>query len=388
MKILYVNHKCGFFGGVESFVFKSVKSLTEAGWECWGLFEKQQEFESSFGKAFKDCVFANSGRLEESLDSLKNDGVKIAFVHKIFSPQLLEEVSKRFKTIVLFHDHDYYCLRKHKYFPVTRRNCHKPAGLYCLLCSGMIEKNPESPLKVSFLNVKRFCSMFRRLKRSSRFMVLSDYMRDNLSANGFDTSRITKLQPIIAPSKTPSSGKSEKFKILYIGQLIKGKGVDLLIKSLKYLSPGWECKIAGRGNDSENLKMLAASEGLADKVEFSGWCSSPEELYESCDVVAVPSRWQEPYGLVGVEAGAHRKPVVGFDVGGIGEWLKDNVNGFLVREGDVIGFACALEKLKDNTELRRKLGMEGRRIVKENYTPEKFESAMRKICLELAENAL
>ncbi|ARN55846.1 glycosyltransferase family 4 protein [Sedimentisphaera salicampi] len=382
MKILYVNHQCGFFGGVESFVFKSAQSLSAAGWECYGLFEKQHKFESSYQNAFKDAFFVNSGRLEESLDSLKTEGVKIAFVHKIFSPELLDELSRRFKTIVLFHDHDYYCLRKHKYFPIIRRNCHKPAGLYCLLCSGMIEKNFSSPLNFSFLDVRRFYSMFRRLKRSDRFLVLSDYMRDNLTVNGFDSSRIRKLRPIIQPAQTNSSSEGGNFKILYIGQLIKGKGVDLLIKALKYLSPGWECEIVGQGNDSENLKLLAESEGLNDKIDFLGWSSSPEELYKSCDVVAVPSRWQEPYGLVGVEAGAHEKPVVGFNVGGISEWLKDNTNGFLVPEGDVRKFAEAIEKLKEDKHLRGKLGMQGKRLVRENCSPENFEAAMRNICTE------
>jgi glycosyltransferase involved in cell wall biosynthesis len=67
------------------------------------------------------------------------------------------------------------------------------------------------------------------------------------------------------------------------------------------------------------------------KFEFVGWVESEqrEALWNDCHLLVLPSVWPEPFGLVGLEAGLRSVPTVAFAVGGITDWLQDDVNGYL-----------------------------------------------------------
>ncbi len=88
--------------------------------------------------------------------------------------------------------------------------------------------------------------------------------------------------------------------------------------------------IAGEGPERESLERLAAS--LDVPTTFAGWVDdrAKADLLSRAVVLAIPSLWPEPFGLVGLEAAAFGVPAVGFDVGGISTWLTNDVNGRLV----------------------------------------------------------
>src|SRR5262249_30401824 len=93
--------------------------------------------------------------------------------------------------------------------------------------------------------------------------------------------------------------------------------------------------IAGEGQSREALERRARHlESLrAGSIEVTGWGDAQgrsARLARTC-VLAVPSLWPEPFGLVGLEAGLHGVPAVAFDVGGVREWLENGVNGLLVK---------------------------------------------------------
>jgi glycosyltransferase involved in cell wall biosynthesis len=84
---------------------------------------------------------------------------------------------------------------------------------------------------------------------------------------------------------------------------------------------------AGSGPEESRWRMLVALLGLS--AEFHGWCPAGRlaELRRTCDLLAVPSLWPEPFGLVGVEAACDGLPAVGFAVGGIPDWLIPGESG-------------------------------------------------------------
>jgi glycosyltransferase involved in cell wall biosynthesis len=92
---------------------------------------------------------------------------------------------------------------------------------------------------------------------------------------------------------------------------------------------------------------------------MSGWIAREDRarVYGRAVLVAVPSLWPEPFGLVGLDAAALGRPAIAFDVGGIGEWLTDGVNGKLVEPAaGEEGLASALAALLGNPGERERMG--------------------------------
>jgi glycosyltransferase involved in cell wall biosynthesis len=83
--------------------------------------------------------------------------------------------------------------------------------------------------------------------------------------------------------------------------------------------------------------------------------------------------------MVGIEAMARGRPVVGFAVGGIPDWLEDGETGFLVPEADTGAMAAAIDRLLRNRELRAKLGDGAVRRVRERYQPQAYLQRLMQI---------
>ena len=366
-RILYVSATAGFFGGVERYIYDTARLLAENGFEVSGLFERADGKEPDvFLEVFRKSY---SPRDIEKFDGSEFD---IAFIHKVEDPELLRKIRRKFVTIVFMHDHDYYCLRRHKYFPVTRTNCHLPFNpVYCSICCGLIERQKN---RIKFINIFRRMALMREARKCTAFAVISGYMRNNLLINGFDINSIYKLYPFKHLKDSVFRQKREDGPpvILYVGQFVRGKGVDLLLAALAKLDIDFKAYIVGGNNDEGYLKEMSSGLGLDDKVIFTGWQSKPDEYFEKADVVAFPSRWQEPFGLVGIEAFSFRKPVVGFDVGGVSEWLTDNHTGILVKEKDIDGMAEGLKRLLQDRTLADKLGDNGYDFVRKHCSSENF----------------
>ena len=158
---------------------------------------------------------------------------------------------------------------------------------------------------------------------------------------------------------------NEKNYILYIGRLdIYQKGLDVLLKAFKeVLKENSEVKliIAGRGNDEKKVKNLVKEFKLENNARFAGRVEGDKkaELMGSALFVCMPSRF-ESWGIVAVEAGACGKAVIGTDVSGLNESIKDKETGLLVNNEDVRGLADCMVKLIKDKNLREEMGKRGR----------------------------
>ncbi|MCO6452451.1 MAG: glycosyltransferase family 4 protein, partial [Caldilineales bacterium] len=95
------------------------------------------------------------------------------------------------------------------------------------------------------------------------------------------------------------------------------------------------------------LRGLARSLGIADAVEFLGW-AAPEQipdLINRSTLVLAPSRWEEPFGLVALEAAQMGRPVIATNVGGLPEIVLHGETGLLVERDDIPGMAAAISEL-------------------------------------------
>jgi glycosyltransferase involved in cell wall biosynthesis len=119
------------------------------------------------------------------------------------------------------------------------------------------------------------------------------------------------------------------WRLLYAGRIDPRKGIDLAVSALAELPASATLTVAGRGDDRHRaeLEELARSLGVAERVTFT---SCPRErlaaLYATADAIVFPVRWQEPWGLVPLEAMSVGRPVVATGLGGSGEYLRDREN--------------------------------------------------------------
>ena len=148
-------------------------------------------------------------------------------------------------------------------------------------------------------------------------------------------------QTLNDPTPTLNDPNRALVDLLYVGQLIRGKGVQLLLAAMARMKTPRTLDIVGTGNMEPKLRALAAQLGIADRVRFNGFQSNPQDWMRAARCVVVPSFWQEPYGLVAAEAVALGRPVVAFAIGGLPEACGGKAT--LVPPGDIAALADALE---------------------------------------------
>jgi glycosyltransferase involved in cell wall biosynthesis len=266
----------------------------------------------------------------------------------------------------MVHDHQLYCLRGYKYDYFSRKPCMRSASGACVLpCLGVIQRNRGSwfPLKLASFREKQQELALNR--RAAAVLTYSNYCRQELIRNRFDPGRIHLFAPIPSSAEVDRPRLTDRDLILFAGQIIRGKGVDVLLRALRRVTIQFECRIVGDGTHRTTCERLSRKLGLEKQVTFTGYVPPGKlsEFYREASVFAVSSVWPEPFGMVGPEAMLHGLPVVAFNVGGVCEWLLHGETGFLVDWMDVAGYAWRLEQLLLNKELAHALGQRGREHV-------------------------
>lgn len=313
-----------------------------------------------------------------ALEAFQPDSV---YIHKMSDAAVLESLAQSGVPVVrMVHDHDLYCMRSYKYFPLSRKICTRPAGMHCIFpCGATIARNRHGPFPVKWVSYfarKREIAINRRF---DRLIVATDYMRQELLRNGFDGRRIEIHAPVPrANENAPEASFSARNLIIYSGQVIRGKGVDVLLESLARVHAPFECLIFGDGSHRRHCEELARKLALAGRVQFRGYVppAELEKFYADASLAVVGSVWPEPFGAVGLEAMRHGLPVVAFAAGGIGEWLNDGENGFLVPWMNRSRFAQRIDELLENKNLARRMGECGRRLLRDKFNFEQYISGI------------
>lgn len=363
MKLLFVHQNLGDFGGAEANIRISANELRTRGHalgllycQRTGLNEPAWEgtFPERFGlPALADCEFVRT--------VLQRFGPQLIYLHNFSDLDVLETLLRSEVPVVrMVHDHALYCMRGYKYNYFTRRICTRPLSPFCLFpCLASIGKNPDAgfPLKwVSYTAKKREISLNQSCQH---LVVYSQYVKQELARNGFAPDKIDVCVPIRTwNNEMQVSSFSSRNLILFAGQLIRGKGVDVLLQALSRVKTHFECAILGDGSHRRQCERLASRLGISDRVRFHGYVLPDElgEFYRDASVFVMGSLWPEPFGMAGPEAMRYGLPVVAFDAGGIREWLTDGENGYLIPWRNVDLFAARLDQLLRNKELARQLG--------------------------------
>lgn len=158
------------------------------------------------------------------------------------------------------------------------------------------------------------------------------------------------------PFLDPNVASSGKKILLAVGRLSKEKGFDRLIVAYSKIArkfPDWKMIVIGDGPDRNILEAMVREYSLSESVLFPGRAGNMSDWYDAAALYVMSSRF-EGFGNTLAEALAHGVPCVSFNCDmGPRTIIRDNVDGFLVPEGNVEAMRDALEKLMTNEVLRK-----------------------------------
>lgn len=363
MRVLLVHYKLGDLGGAEANVRHVANGLRERGAEVALLFgDEADKGADRFRQSFSECYPWVGLPADEAVRRAMAFKPDVIYVHKIDDMEVLQALTTCGVPLVrMVHDHDMYCQRSSRYFPWNRRICKRRAGYACAItCSVVRDREGPLPLKLVRPGVK-----LRELELCRRFnhhVVVTNYMKDELVLHDFPAEHISILPPV---PKAAAEGFAPQYSeplVLFVGQILRGKGVDAMIRSLQQCrTPGWRALIIGDGTHRAQCEQVVDELGLRDRVQFTGWVDqdSLQDYYRSARVAVVPSLWPEPIATIGLELMQHAIPVVAFDAGGIRDWLKNGENGYLVPLIDEPAMGRAIDTLLADPSLCRRMGEDG-----------------------------
>lgn len=215
----------------------------------------------------------------------------------------------------------------------------------------------------------------RLIGYAKRISVLTHYTRELLLSHFPEAEGKILVTPgalrsdLVVVDKRPLQA-SPKTIVLTVGRIHPRKGQLITLESLRSLAPKFrnqiEYWIVGSSTKPNYEKALRSAAQSCDfPVKFLGDLPDDElaQIYHQADIFAMTSvdygSSVEGFGLVYLEAAAHRLPVVAHAVGGVGEAIVDEVTGLLVPPGHPAQLTAAFEKLISNPMLRRQLGEAG-----------------------------
>lgn len=150
--------------------------------------------------------------------------------------------------------------------------------------------------------------------------------------------------------------QEDDFLLLSIGELSKRKNQQAIIRALgKINDKKIHYLLCGKGDLLKELQSLARANGVEKNVHFLGYRNDVVDICSQADLFALPSL-HEGLSVASLEAMYCGIPVVISDIRGVRDYLMDGENGYICGVQDVDAYAAAIRKLKNDPELRRKMG--------------------------------
>jgi glycosyltransferase involved in cell wall biosynthesis len=393
MKLLFVHERMGALAGAEANALVTAVAFKLRG-HTVGLLHGRGtgQGEAEWRKTFANCFPLEAGGRSATVEAvLQQFAPEAIYVHKMADLEVLRAlVASDTPLVRMVHDHDLYCMKSYKYHYLTRKICHRAMSPFCIFpCGAMLSRNRVGRFPVRWVSYAAKKKELQLNQQFDRMIVATEYMKEELLQNGFDASQIEVHAPV--PPREDSGLRSsfnDRNRLIYAGQIIRGKGVDVLLEALARVRVPFECLILGEGNHRSHCEALCHQLGLAKRVHFEGFVPTEKlkEFYRESSLAVMSSVWPEPFGAVGLEAMRYGLPVVAFDAGGIREWLIDGHNGYLVPWMDREAFATRVEHLLLNKPLARQMGERALQTVATQFDFSKYianlETVFRQVISE------
>ncbi|MEM6579680.1 MAG: glycosyltransferase family 4 protein [Pseudomonadota bacterium] len=217
------------------------------------------------------------------------------------------------------------------------------------------------------------------VKYSTLVIANSEYTRDASVSNGVEKIAIHNIVDVERYDAAVSLREEldidqNTLVVAFLGQIKKIKGIHLFIAMAKrirrehvvFLIAG-ACRGEQSGGGSYTEAELTSEIGEDSRFIYLGHRTDVQNVYKTSDIIVMPSQWDEPFGLINVESGASKLPIVASRAGGIPEVIKHGENGFLVERDDLDELTQSVEMLLENKALREEIGKRARQIVEQRF---------------------
>jgi glycosyltransferase involved in cell wall biosynthesis len=282
-----------------------------------------------------------------ALDSLRRWRPDVIYTHGLSNLESEARALAVAPAMAYAHDYRATCISGAKAFafpattPCVRRfgaGC--VANFYPRRCGGL---NPMTML-TDFGNAARRLELLRSVRAvltASEF-VRAEYVRNGLTLEavrcvGLPVVHRGAVRPVTLATSAGTSSAGA-LRLLFPGRMESLKGGQVLLDALPLVASALSrpLVLTFAGDGSARFEWARRADAIvrrhpAVRVEFTGWVEleALTALFDSSDLLVVPSLWPEPFGLVGPEAGMRGLPAAAFAAGGIPEWLTDGANGAL-----------------------------------------------------------
>ena len=397
MRVLVVNRYWRSFGGVEEVVRDTVSVLEQRGHDVVPFaMEAPENWDTPWARYFASNVefhhAGSSGRLRGArraisgrdarralarlLDDVEIDVAHVFSVYHYLGTGVLTELRRRHIPVILsLHDYKVGCPNVTLYSDRTRRPCtvclDQPLGYAWAPPALRCRRSSVGAGLV--LSAEAITARTRGVysRAPGAVTVLNSLQRRAAERAGVDPARIHYVPNSVELGELSTSHRERH--VLYVGRLTAEKGVDVLLAACAHA--GLPLRVVGDGPDRAGL--AARAERAGGDVTFTGPLPRPAALHEmqTAAVVAVPSLWPDVAPLVVTEAWSVGTPVVGSELGGLGEFLEEG-RGLCCPPGDPVALGDALRHLVDTPTLGVEMVARGRQYAQTELSRDRWLERM------------
>jgi glycosyltransferase involved in cell wall biosynthesis len=235
--------------------------------------------------------------------------------------------------------------------------------------------------KAALVGFDAVAPLSEELRASLRWPVPVPRRKVHLIPNGVDLSEVDAAQP--AEGLLPGQATEREFVVGYVGQLIKRKGVDVLIDALARLpNAPWACLVVGDGPERAALEEQARRGGLGDRLAFLGYREDRLRYLKRFDLLVLPS-FREGVPRCVMEALAAGIPCAGSRIPGIDAVLQDGVTGDTFPPGDAAALAAVIARHMQDRQGGLRLAAAGGALVRATFSATAMARAYERLYTEL-----
>ncbi len=279
----------------------------------------------------------------------------------------------RVTTVRTMHGNQGSCPTGTRYLVRSAKPCQRHYSVAGCFAQHLLERCGSLKLdkvKRNFGGIKNEMELGKQLHT----FTVSHFLKGWMIRTGFSEERLHVIKsPAPGARFMGESPREGKPRFAFIGRLVPEKGAQWLLKALAEVKADVHVDVAGDGPLRQKLEAFVVRNELQDNVTFHGWVNQENvaNLMKNARAIVFPSIWEEPAGLITLEAAASGRPVIASRAGGIPEYALDDFS-LLVAPNNVSQLAEAIDRLAQNWELANQMGACALRNAESRYTLDGF----------------